>query len=143
MLNDYTRMKNKKVQLIIFVHGYQASSFDMEPIRNYIKYKYPNTLLLISNVNEGRTDQPIEESAHRLAIEIKNYINSLELKDFEINFVGHSMGGIISRACLKYLQLYKSRFNLFISIGSPHLGYLCHSSTLISTSLWILNKIKK
>ena len=33
--------------------------------------------------------------------------------------------------------------NLFITIGTPHLGYLCHSSTLITTSLWILNKVKK
>lgn len=55
----------------------------------------------------------------------------------------HSLGGIIARACLKYLQSHKSRFNNFVTICSPHLGYLYHSSTLISTSLWILNKVKK
>lgn len=134
---------SKKQQLLIFVHGYQASSFDMEPLRNYLKFKYPKTICLISSVNEGRTEQLIEESAHRLAIEIKNFINSIEIKDFEINFICHSLGGIIGRACLKYLQLHKERFRLFVSLCSPHLGYLFHSSTLISTSLWILNKVKK
>jgi hypothetical protein len=57
--------------------------------------------------------------------------------------VCHSLGGVIGRACLKYLQLHKDKFNYFISLCSPHLGYLYHSSTLISTSLWILNKVKK
>lgn len=57
--------------------------------------------------------------------------------------VCHSLGGVIGRACLKYLQLHKDKFNYFISLCSPHLGYLYHSSTLISTSLWILNMVKK
>lgn len=67
----------------------------------------------------------------------------MELKEFELNFICHSLGGIIARACLKYLQSHKDRLNSFVSICSPHLGYLYHSSTLISTSLWILNKVKK
>jgi len=132
-----------KKQLIVFVHGYQASSFDMEPLSNYLKFKNPEIICLISAVNEGRTEQSIEESAHRLAIEIKNFVNSLELKDFQMSFVCHSLGGLIGRACLKYLQLHKEKFNQFVSFCSPHLGYLYHSSTLISTSLWILNKVKK
>lgn len=130
-------------QFIVFVHGYQASSFDMEPLSNYLKFKYPNIISLLSTVNEGRTEQEIEESAHRLAIEVKNSINCLDYKDFELNFICHSLGGIIARASLKYLQSHKERLNNFISICSPHLGYLYHSSTLISTSLWILNKVKK
>lgn len=69
--------KSLKKHLIVFVHGYQASSFDMEPLSNYLKYKHSNIISLLSTVNEGRTEQEIEESAHRLAIEIKNYINSL------------------------------------------------------------------
>jgi len=53
------------------------------------------------------------------------------------------MGGLIARASLKYLQLYKNNFGTFLSLCSPHFGYLCHSSALINTSLWVLNKIKK
>lgn len=46
---------NHKKQLLIFVHGYQASSFDMEPLSNYLKYKHPEIVCLLSTVNEGRT----------------------------------------------------------------------------------------
>lgn len=139
----FKRKMSTKRQIIIFVHGYQASSFDMEPLSNYLKYKYSYIIPLLSTVNEGRTEQDIEESAHRLAIEIKNFMNSIQFKEYQLNFVCHSLGGIIARACLKYLQSHKSRFNSFVTICSPHLGYLYHSSTLISTSLWILNKVKK
>jgi hypothetical protein len=53
------------------------------------------------------------------------------------------MGGLITRAALKYLQLYKSKFKTFLSLCSPHLGYLYHTSTLVKTSLWVLNQVKK
>ena len=99
--------KKAKTRLIIFVHGYQASSFDMEVVCNYFRYRDPTISVLLASSNEGRTEQPMEESAHRLALEIKNHINQRESKDLEINFVCHSMGGIIARAALKYLQFYK------------------------------------
>lgn len=86
----------------------------------------------------------MEESGHRLAIEIKNFVNNkFEHQEFEISFVCHSMGGLIARAALKYLQLYKSKFRTFLSLCSPHLGYLYHTSTLVKTSLWVLNQVKK
>jgi hypothetical protein len=53
------------------------------------------------------------------------------------------MGGIIVRAALKYLQLYKNKFRTFLSLCSPHLGYLYHTSALIKTSLWVLNQVRK
>jgi len=137
------RKPSIRKQVLVFVHGYQASSFDMEPLSNYLKHKYSNVIPLLSSVNEGRTEQDIEESAHRLAIEIKNFLNSIEIKEYEVSFVCHSMGGIIARASLKYLQSHKSKFNHMVTICSPHLGYLYHSSALISTSLWILNKVRK
>ena len=60
----------------------------------------------------------------------------------KISFFSHSMGGIIVRSALKYLQLYKDSFNLFISLCSPHLGYIYHSSTLVKTSIFLMNKFK-
>ena len=41
-----------------------------------------------------------------------------------INFVGHSMGGIIARSSLKHLTKFKDQFGFFCSLSSPHLGYL-------------------
>ncbi len=31
----------------------------------------------------------------------------------------------------------------FISIGTPHLGYLYHPSFLIKTGLWFINRVHK
>lgn len=60
-----------------------------------------------------------------------------------LNFVGHSMGGIIARASLKYLKKYEKNLGIFFSLGSPHLGYLSGADGMIKTGLWFLNKWKK
>ncbi len=133
----------KKQRLIVLVHGFQASSFDMENIAMYFKFRNPDCFVLISEANEGMTEGVIEECGHRLAIEVKNFINSRELKDFSISFIGHSLGGLIIRACLRYLQLYKNYFECYISICSPHMGYLYHTSKIVTTSLWVMNQVKK
>ena len=53
------------------------------------------------------------------------------------------MGGLIIRAALKYLPLYKANFCLYISLCSPHLGYLYHTSKIITPSMWVMNMVKK
>lgn len=65
------------------------------------------------------------------------------MKDFTISFIGHSLGGIIIRASLRYLQLYKNNFECYVSIASPHMGYLYHTSTIVTTSMWVMNQVKK
>lgn len=67
-----------------------------------------------------------------------------EQENVIINFVGHSMGGIIARAALPYLfQKYKKQFGFFCSLGSPHLGYLNGVNGLIKLGLWAIKKFKK
>jgi len=57
--------------------------------------------------------------------------------------VGHSMGGIIARASLKYLEeRYKNRFGFYCSLSSPHLGYLNGVKSLIKVGLWAIRKWK-
>ena len=53
------------------------------------------------------------------------------------------MGGIIIRACLPYLQLYKNSFHCYISLCTPHMGYLYHTSKIVTTSIWLMNQLKK
>ena len=53
------------------------------------------------------------------------------------------MGGLIIRAAIPYLKEISSNFYSFISLSSPHLGYLYQSNTLIRVGLWLLTAIQK
>ena len=53
------------------------------------------------------------------------------------------MGGLIVRAALPYLERLKDKFHGFVSICSPHLGYMYKTSKLFATGMWILNKWNK
>ena len=41
------------------------------------------------------------------------------------------MGGLIIRCALQYLEQYQSKFHLFMTLSSPHLGYMYHSSKIV------------
>lgn len=47
---------SKPIHLIIFVHGYQASGFDMQNLAAFLRYKDPQKIrTYVSSCNEGRT----------------------------------------------------------------------------------------
>lgn len=59
----------------------------------------------ISTANEGRTDDDIEIQGKRLALELQKFLNdSAPSVNYRISFLGHSMGGIIVRTALCYLE---------------------------------------
>jgi alpha-beta hydrolase superfamily lysophospholipase len=78
----------------------------------------------------------------RLSMEVKKYTDFLN-KPFKLSFIGHSMGGIIIRSALKYLRSLEDHFHAYISLCSPHLGYLYGSSTLVEAALWYMNNFDK
>ena len=43
--------KKVKSRLVIFVHGYQASSFDMEVLCNYFRYRDPTISVMLASSN--------------------------------------------------------------------------------------------
>jgi hypothetical protein len=53
------------------------------------------------------------------------------------------MGGLIIRAALPYLEEYSSKFHLYMTLASPHLGYMYHTSSLIDAGMWLMKKWKK
>lgn len=60
-----------------------------------------------------------------------------------ISLVGHSMGGLIARASLKYIsEKFKNQFGFFCSLSSPHLGYLHGVDGMIKAGLWAILKFK-
>lgn len=62
----------------------------------------PTAIVCCSTYNERDTNTDIDIMGVRLADEVKMVIGKHFQDPHEaiINFVGHSMGGIISRACL-------------------------------------------
>lgn len=61
------------------------------------------------------------------------------MKNFKLSFLGHSLGGIVIRASLPYLEVYRTRMHNLVTIGTPHLGYLYNDSYIVKTGIWFLN----
>ena len=82
---------------------------------------------------------------HRLAQEVHNFIReSCPGKNLgRLTFVGHSLGGLIIRAALPYLEKFKEKMHGYLSLCSPHLGYMYKSSKLFNAGMWVLKKWRK
>ena len=85
------------------------------------------------------------EMGDRLAKEIKQYIieccpgNNLS----RLSLIAFSMGGLIARAALPHLDHLKSKFFTFLTMSTPHLGYMYNSNKDFETGLWFLKKWNK
>ena len=55
-----------------------------------------------------------------------------------ISFITHSLGGLIARASLPYLDEYQDKMYTYISFGTPHLGYLLSKHILVNIGMWFL-----
>lgn len=133
------------MHLIVFCHGFQGNAFDMRYVKNNISLLHKNTLFLCASSNEEMTDGNIEDMGIRFADEVRTFIKEYcpgsELG--RLSFIGHSLGGLIIRAGLPYLEEFKDAMHLYMSFSSPHLGYMYNSSKIIDAGLWLLKKWKK
>ena len=82
------------------------------------------------------------EMGERLANEVRQYILSFCPVSClsKISFIGHSIGGLIIRAALPHLAEFSSKFYTYMSLGSPHLGYMYNKNKLIDAGVWFLRK---
>ena len=144
-LPDLIARNSSESHLIILVHGFQGNSEDLRLLRNNILAIYPSAIFLSSTCNENESDGNIEDQGMKLANEIQNYIeNYFELDEIKrISFIGHSLGGVIIRAAMQFLEELKDKFYTYMSLSSPHLGYLYSPKFLISAGMWVLKKWKK
>jgi predicted alpha/beta hydrolase family esterase len=133
----------KKQHLIILVHGYHASHFDMRVYQNFLAKIIPHTIFLISKANEDMTKKKIGQMGKDLANEIKKYINESKSKFSKISFIGHSLGGVIIRTALPHLPQYKPYFFSFVSLSSPHLGCQQNKSSLVNIGMTFMDKFQK
>ena len=135
---------NLGLHLIVLVHGFEGNSNDMRIIKNEIGLINPSIVFLASMANQDDTGADVISMGKKLANEVKSYIkewnNGLIFK--KISFIGHSIGGVIIRAALPNLEEFKDKFWLYLSLSSPHLGYVFSDSTLIKTGIWVLKRWK-
>ena len=135
---------NLGLHLIVLVHGFEGNSNDMRILKNEIGLINPSIVFLPSAANQEDTGTDVISMGKKLATEVKSYIkewnNGLIFK--KISFIGHSIGGVIIRAALPSLEEFKDKFWLYLSLSSPHLGYVFSDSTLIKTGMWVLKRWK-
>ena len=131
--------------LVILCHGFQASSYDMRLIQRGLREALPLATIEISICNEEDTNDDIDVMGRKLAKEVREKIRreGLEKDELILNFVGHSMGGIIARASLKYLSDYWDNLGFFCSLSSPHLSYQNGTDNMIKAGLWFMKKLMK
>lgn len=131
------RALKKGLHLIVLHHGFQGNSFDVRSIRNQIALYRPDCVLMCAHMNEGETEGDINEMGERLAREVLGYIEewcpgqSLQ----KVSFIGHSLGGVIIRRALPYLISIAEKMHFFLTLSSPHLGYMYNSSKLVDAGL--------
>lgn len=137
------KRKNREKHLIVLVHGFQGNSYDLRMVHNYISLAFPHCYFLESSYNESKTEGDIREMGSRLSKELITYLTeNFPDKPPSISFIGHSLGGLIIRAALPYLECLSDRMHLYMSLSSPHLGFM-YSSKLLDAGMWILKKMKK
>ena len=136
---------SERNMLVILCHGFQASSYDMRLIQRGLREALPLATIEISICNEEDTNDDIDVMGRKLAKEVREKIRreGLEKDELILNFVGHSMGGIIARASLKYLSDYWDNLGFFCSLSSPHLSYQNGTDNMIKAGLWFMKKEMK
>jgi len=116
----------------------------MKLFKNSIAMVHPEAIFLLSKKNENDTEGDIEEMGVRLAAEVDEFIeqycpgSSLG----RLSFIAHSMGGLIVRSALPFLEKYKHLMFTFMTLSTPHLGYMYNSSKIINAGMWALKKWK-
>jgi hypothetical protein len=144
--NQIQRLSNEKTHVVVLVHGYQGTSWDMRMFRNYMSVLFPNYTYFSSSVNEGQTEGSIEEMGVRLADELSKFFRTTLFNFVDrISFVVHSLGGLIVRSALgqESMRPYLKNLHTLFSLGSPHCGFIFASTALLSAGVWVLKKIYK
>jgi triacylglycerol esterase/lipase EstA (alpha/beta hydrolase family) len=143
-MKDDTKEKDG-THLFVMVHGFQGNHNDLRGMRNQIALHHPKSLFLLSVSNEEKTEDTISEMGERLAKEIKKFVIEFcpGSNLGKLSFVGFSLGGLIARAAFPHLEHLATKFYTFISLSSPHLGYMYNSNKLFETGMWFIRKWNK
>lgn len=142
---SYPRGKPKKRHLVVLVHGFGGTSFDVRNLRNQILVEHPEVYVYSAHTNEEESsDGDILIMGRKLAIEIQAFVHDyFPGKGLDrLSFIGHSMGGLVIRAALPLLSDLRRKLHFLVTLSTPHLGYITKSSALVDLGLWVLKKMK-
>ncbi|XP_043825495.1 protein FAM135B isoform X2 [Dromiciops gliroides] len=127
--------------------SFPGNSADLRLVKTFIELGLPGGKLdfLMSERNQSDTFADFDTMTDRLLDEIIQHIQLYNLSISRISFIGHSLGNIIIRSVLTRprFRYYLNKLHTFLSLSGPHLGTLYNNSTLVSTGLWLMQKLKK
>jgi len=117
----------------------------MRMLKNVISIALPDCTFLCSSANEHETDGSILDLGHRLAQEVLTFVREScpGANLGRLTFIGHSLGGLIVRAALPYLDKLRGKMHGYLSLCSPHLGYMQKAGRVVNVGLWLLKKWRK
>lgn len=113
-----------KTHLIVIVHGYQSFPMAMNYFRNTIMAFAENVNVMVACSLFEDPEAPIDEKCKSLAKEIEMYVqrNIHMDKLGKLSFITYSMGGLVTRGALKYMEKYHDKLYAMLSLYSPHIG---------------------
>lgn len=129
--------------VLFLCHGMNGNFEDMNVFRANISTLRPELLVINILTIEDNTGICLDQLGQMLAKEVEGWLDDMAKGSVvKISFLGFSMGGLIIRSALPYLQEYKSRFFSLITFGSPHLGMGYSQSVLISLGMKFYSSFK-
>lgn len=139
--------QRRKVRVVVLVHGYQGSSFDLSFLKNNLMFLTDDdTVFHCSHINETDSSKCIDDLGLNLANEVKDFLKDTCPRPemlLGLSFIGHSLGGLIVRAALPRLARYKSKMQSLVTFGTPHLGCTNLSSVLVKSGMKVWLKVSK
>ncbi|OAF65464.1 hypothetical protein A3Q56_06830, partial [Intoshia linei] len=158
--NTFPVKIGEPIHLIVCVHGLEGRNNNINVYltlkwlgssNDLILYRHCLNLALVgykicflmSNSNEGNTDQNLILQGTRLADEIIYYSDNFNVE--KLSFIGHSMGNLIIRSAINSYKFshFQRLFHTYISIGGPHLGLNYTGSKLVKAGVWCIQKLLK
>jgi triacylglycerol lipase len=97
---------------VVLIHGYLANPSSLLPIYSYLRLHGVSNLLSF----RYKSRESAEGSARKLKQFLADHVDG-----GRVDFVGHSLGGIIARIYIQMLGGYR-RSDRCITLGSPHAG---------------------
>lgn len=133
-------IRENKTSLVVLVHGYHGSEFDLRLMKGFLTHFGPQIQVLVSKSNIKNPEASVLNMGCNLAEEVLSVLAS-NPNIQHLNFYGHSLGGVIIRAALPHLIDHRKKMRTFVTTGSPHLGRKDSDSPLFDIGFNILQSL--